>query len=259
MRQIEHRGLLGFRFERLGAEPGLRHVFGARAADGSGNLSLSGGRDRAAALRVRAGWSDDLALRAEDWVVGSQVHGAVLRRAGALERGRGASDPADVLPPCDGLWTTEAGLPLFIAVADCGAVLLYRTAGAATGQAAALAVVHAGWRGLAAGIVGAAVDALGGPQGLLAGIAPCAGWDSYEVGEEVASAAPEAAVRRGTGRPHVDIGRWAEHALREAGLQAHAIERAGIDSIADPRCFSHRREGAAAGRMGLIAALAPPA
>ena len=63
-------------------------------------------------------------------------------------------------------------------------------------------------------------------------------------------------MRRGPGRPHVDIGRWAEHALLQAGVAADAIERAGIDSIADPRCFSHRREGAAAGRMGLVAALA---
>lgn len=250
MEEIEHRGLRGFRFRALGEEAGLRHVFGARAADGSGNLSLSGGRDREAALQVRASWSEYLGVAPGDWVVGSQVHGPVLRRATAAERGRGALDPADVLPPCDGLWTTEPSLPLYVAVADCGAVLLHRAA-----PTPALAVVHAGWRGLAEGIVGAAVEALGGPEGLRAGIAPCAGWDSYEVGPEVATQAPVEAVRAASPRPYVDVARWAHHALRAAGLPAAAIESAQVDSIADLRCFSHRREGAAAGRMGLIAAL----
>ena len=255
MEEFAHLGLRGFRFPKLGAADRLRHVFAARADDDRGNLSLSGGRDQDAARGVRAAWSSYLEVAPQDWVVGSQVHGATVRRVNQAERGRGALDPMDVLPPCDGLWTTEPGLPLYVAAADCGAVLLHRAARADC--EAALAVVHAGWRGLHAGVVRAAVEALGGPEGLRAGVAPCAGWDSYETGEEVAAHAPAEAVRRDSPKAHVDIARWACAELRTAGLAEDAVEVAGIDSIADPRCFSHRRQGETAGRMGLIALLAP--
>jgi len=119
--------------------------------------------------------------------------------------------------------------------------------------------VHAGWRGLVAGAIGAAVARLAGlaPDGhsggaLSAWIGPSIGPCCYEVGDEVAeaiasAAGPSAVVRRPEGRPHVDL-----QAAARLQLAAHGVR--AISSLAlCTRChpdllWSYRRDGAAAGR-----------
>lgn len=251
MQPLLHRGLQGFRFESLDG-CGLRHVFAARNAQGLGNLSLSGGRDRSAALQNRAVWSDFLGVAPSRWVVGGQTHGTAVEAVEARHAGRGATSPADVLADRDGLFTCTPGLPLYVAVADCSAILLCGPG--------ALAVVHGGWRGLAAGIVPQvmALFAAHGlpPQRLQAAVAPCIRAASYEVGPEVAATCPESAKYPGRGdRWQVDIGAWAAHELRQAGIAEPALECSTLDTGSDPRLFSHRREGEGAGRNGLIAVL----
>ncbi len=251
---VRHAGLLGFSAGDFAAGES-RQIFAARSPeDGAGNLSLSGDRDRNSALAARAAWSEWLGVRPGDWVCGSLVHGAVVRVVGEAERGRGALDPADVLPACDGLVTGTPGLPLYLPVADCAAVLLHRG-----GRRPRIGLLHAGWRGLVAGIL---------PEGLLrmqegaeagarvqAWISPCARGSRYEVGPEFSAIAPPAALQRRSGRLYADVGIWCAAELTAAGLEPAQIRDCGVDTVGDERCFSHRREGARGGRNGLVAVL----
>jgi len=247
-------GLRGFSVE--GIPRGVRAVFAARAAaSGAGNLSLSGNRDRATALLARAAWSRHLNVDATEWVCGSLVHGATVRVVGEAERGRGASDSGTVLAACDGLVTATPGLPLFMPVADCAAVLLHRG-----GARPRLAVLHAGWRGLVAGVIEEGLRRLHEGDGeasaeIRAWISPCARAPAYEVGPELAERAPAAAVDREGARCSVDVGRWCVEILVAAGVPQTAIQDDGIDTLTDERLFSHRREGLGGGRNALIAVL----
>lgn len=277
MRELSRDGRVALQFESLARRPELRHLFTTRGQaresgprsvrkdapavpDLSGNLSLSGGRDREAALRERRLWSQWLAVAPEDWVAGGQVHGAHVTPVGAAQRGSGALDPAAVIRASDGLATTTRGLPLYVAVADCAAALLL-----APGREPGLALAHAGWRGLRDGVLAAAVTALarasGRPAGeFLAGISPCIGLLHFEVGDEVAEHAPDRRRIRYQDRWHVDLSGWANDQLVDAGLVQRNIEVSGLDTYERPDLFfSHRRDGDGTGRMGLIAVLAEPA
>ncbi len=87
----------------------------------------------------------------EQLALGYQTHSTIVNRAQAGSRGI----------PGDALWTDEPGVPIVTLGADCVLIALART----NGDAPALAVLHAGWRGLADGIVEAAAQALGGAPG----------------------------------------------------------------------------------------------
>lgn len=251
---VRHAGLLGFSAGDF-ANGAIRHVFAARSPeDGAGNLSLSGDRDRNAALAARAAWSAWLGVRPNDWVCGSLVHGAIVRVVGESERGRGALDPADVLPACDGLVTSTPGLPLYLPVADCAAVILHRG-----GRRPRLGLFHAGWRGLVAGILREGLlrlqEGAEASAPVEAWISPCARGSSYEVGPEFEAITPPAALQRRDGRFYADVGLWCAAELRAAGLHPAQILDCNVDTVTDARCFSHRREGARGGRNGLVAVL----
>jgi YfiH family protein len=131
-----------------------------------------------------------------------QQHGSQVLRAGPGVRGR----------PADALWTDEPALPVLALGADCLPLALVRTAGTP-----AVAVVHAGWRGLLAGVVERAVATLGGP--LAAAVGPAIGACCYEVGPEVRE---PLAARYGAGAVrgrHADLRAAAERALRDAGVE----------------------------------------
>ncbi len=170
-----------------------------------------------------------------------QVHGRALLWAEA----------PGVVGEADALATRVPGLLLAVRVADCVPVLL-------VGEGV-VAVAHAGWRGLALGVLPATVAALGGGP-LQAAIGPHIGLGAYEVGEEVvegivASGVPaEAFVDRRRGpRPHVDLGAAAAYQLRAAGVQA--IETVGGCTATEAdRYFSFRARqepGRLAGLVGL--------
>ncbi|MCH2101676.1 MAG: polyphenol oxidase family protein [Planctomycetes bacterium] len=256
MRELHCEDRIGLAFEGLSREGTVRHVFTTRDRKGGGNLSLSGNRDRKAAVTERAFWSSQLNLSPCDWVVGSQVHGAQIAVVDDEHRGSGATDPTSAIHSTDGLITQKPGLPLYVAAADCAAVIIY-----APGPKPTLGVFHAGWRGLAAEILSQGVTQIaelsgGSPSSFLAGIGPCIGLTHFEVGDEVSSAAPVSrTVHFGT-KAHVDLAGWAHDQLQNAGLQLGQIEASGLDTAELPRLFfSHRRDGEDAGRMGLIAAL----
>jgi hypothetical protein len=252
VKKLESQGLCGFRFESFDSHHDLRHVFAARNPQDQGNLAYSGGRDRKAAFAVRSTWSRLLNTEAESWVVGGQTHGTHVAVVTEQDRGRGAISPTEVIADTDGLFTTCQRLPLYVAVADCSAVLLHAPG--------ALAVVHGGWRGLAEGILAVAIqhfrDHAIALSELRAGIAPCIQAASYEVGPEVAASCPGIAKYRGReDRWQVDIARWAAAELLAAGLHEEQIELSGLDTGSDEDFFSHRRQGLGAGRNGLIAML----
>jgi YfiH family protein len=164
-----------------------------------------------------------------------QVHSARLVPARSGDCGEG-----------DGLYAAaSARLGLSIASADCVPVLLAGPNG--------MAAVHAGWRGLSAGIVSAAVSSFpSAPSRLTAWIGPAIGPCCYEVGEEVA--------RRVAGRPDspfVQPGATGHSLLDLPGVAAAQLTDAGVDRIRKlglcTRCrsellWSYRRQGTGGGR-----------
>ncbi|HLW96286.1 MAG TPA: polyphenol oxidase family protein, partial [Solirubrobacteraceae bacterium] len=117
----------------------------------------------------------------------------------------------------------------------------------AVGGSERVAMIHGGWRGLAEGVVAAAVEQLRGNGELRALIGPGAGGCCYETGDEVRARFEGLGAVRGR---MLDLKAAAAGQLREAGVAI--VEDIGLCTICQPheRFFSHRREGAAAGRQG---------
>jgi len=156
----------------------------------------------------------------------------------------------------DGAVTRMPGVACAVMIADCLPVLM------AAPQGRAVAAVHAGWRGLDAGVLEAGITALCEmaacePAEVAVWLGPCIGPQHFEVGEEVAQrVGPERRRQRQTAQPLpkwlVDLPGWARDRLRSAG----ATQLAGNDgsaawcTVSDvTRFFSHRRDGGASGRM----------
>jgi YfiH family protein len=168
-----------------------------------------------------------------------QIHSPVVHRA----------EPGGLGRPGDGLWTEEADLPVLAMSADCLPIVLARVVGDRPG----VAVLHAGWRGLLAGIVEQGVQALGGQ--IQAAIGPAIGPCCYEVGPEVAQ--PFAATVGSSVVDGLKLDLWsaAEKLLREAGVAE--VERVDLCTRCNPDLFfSHRRTGKPRGVQGAIAVVA---
>ncbi len=172
---------------------------------------------------------------------GRQVHEATVRRVTA------PPDPDLPPAPADGQATALRGVAPLVLVADCLPIAL-----AGPG---AVAMIHAGWRGLAGGVVAegiAALRELGGRDPIVAALGPGAGPCCYEAGDEVHAAfaahAPEA--RRGR---HVDLKLIARRALEAAG--AAEVHDVGLCTMCAPPgiFFSHRRDGGLTGRQAGLA------
>ena len=205
--------------------------FGLRSGDEEANV-----RNNRAILRAH--------LPAEpSWV--HQVHGNQVVHAERM--------PEDV--KADGSVAHEAGRVCIVMAADCMPVLLCDRSGTVVGAA------HAGWRGLAGGVVEAAVREMNVPAGeVLAYLGPCIGPANFEVGDDVLAAfsAQDAgavdAFSPYPGRP----GKWLcdLYALARRRLHAlgvRAVYGGGFCTVNDTRFFSHRRDKGQSGRMaGLI-------
>ena len=166
-----------------------------------------------------------------------QVHSSRVLRAAPAMRGEHA----------DGLWTDEPGLPILAMSADCLPIVLARTGM----EKPAVAVLHAGWKGLLAGIVESGADALGRGT-LTAAIGPGIGPCCYEVGEEVATPFRERFGDDVVRESHLDLWTSAERALRAAGIER--VTRFDRCTACEPETFfSHRRDAGRTGRQGVIA------
>ena len=157
-------------------------------------------------------------------------------------------------PEADAAVTAAQGVVLAVLTADCLPVVFASRDGRRVGAA------HAGWRGLAAGVLENTVAAMAAPpETLLAWLGPAAGPLAYEVGAEVRDAfaghEPAAAQAFTATRPghwHVDLYALARRRLRAAGIAAADIHGGGLCTISDPQRFhSHRRDGRA-GRMATV-------
>jgi len=214
--------------------PGAGHaLFTTRAR---GNLSTMRGERHQHGHSERQRLARELQL--DGLSAGLQVHGNVVARVGAGDRA-GEIGP-DI--EADGQATAVRTLGMTVLVADCLPVLL--------GSPQAVVALHAGWRGLVDGVLEEGMRAmrqLGGSDDIAAVIGPGAGVCCYEVGEEV-HARLGSAHRRGTCADLKAVAR--ERLLAAGACQVSDLE---LCTICDQRFFSHRREGARAGRQAGIA------
>lgn len=242
--------LVSERFEDAGFLAAFTERLGG-TSDGpfhSLNLGLKSGDDPALVRQNRQRLCQSLGVPAFAMV--RQVHGSTVVRVGRPRAGAGFDDPANSLADADALVTSARAVPVAILTADCVPIAL---ADPSTGR---LAVVHAGWRGIAAGIVRSALEVFEDPDRVMAAIGPAIGPDHYEVEEDVARAVaaaspPDGRATRRSGRVHLDLPRAVERTLADAGVRS--IERAEECTACEPgRFFSYRRDGMT-GRQGLVA------
>lgn len=183
-----------------------------------------------------------------------QVHGAGVAEVTEQQMGAGAFVSGGRLPVvgADALWTRERGVPLMLMYADCVPVVLARP------SVPAIAVVHAGWRGAAAGIAGAAARTLGtldGDDDLVAFIGPHIGACCYEVGDECVSHFDNAFVTITAASPRLDLGAAVADDLKRSGVPEERQWHLGIcTSHSTDRFYSYRSERRT-GRHGALAVI----
>jgi YfiH family protein len=180
-----------------------------------------------------------------------QVHRADVFVAGKSTRERGSR--SDVPPEADIAVTDDPTIALSVKVADCVPVLL------ADRRTSAVAAIHAGWRGTAAGAVVVAVESLtstygSDPRDLVAAVGPSIGPCCYEVGPDLASHfsahADAATWFTPHSKPHLDLWRATRDQLARAGVPAAHIHVAALCTCDHPALFhSYRRDGASGGRL----------
>ena len=231
------------------APPGVHAAFTLRGGGASAapydslNVGAHVADDAAAVSENRRRVRAALLLPSEPvWL--NQVHGAqVVELSAAPGEAQGAMADASI--------TRRAGQVCVVQVADCLPVLL------AVADGSAVAAAHAGWRGLAAGVLEAVVTRLGvAPQRLMAWLGPAIGPRHFEVGEEVRSAFVAGATgaaafsANARGRWQCDLPALARQRLATLGVSA--VYGGGECTYADAaRFFSFRRDG----RCGRMAAL----
>ncbi len=173
-----------------------------------------------------------------------QAHGAAVHRVGP------GDDPGQSpRVEADAVLALGAGVAVGVRVADCVPVLL---GDVETGRVVA---AHAGWRGVVAGVLRAAVASLDprSPAALVASVGPCIGPCCFEVGPEVAAAlaeasAPEVVTLTRSPKPHVDLRRAVHIQLQALGIQRRD-DVGGCTVCERDRWFSYRRDGLHSGRM----------
>lgn len=221
---------------RVGPEPSQRSPYGF-------NVGTRCGDDPAQVARNREFLRETLALPSEPvWL--RQVHGTAVLPVGA---------PADVSDEreaeADAAVTHIPGSVLAIQTADCLPVLF------TTDDGRAIAAAHAGWRGLAAGVLEATLVALGAPrERVMVWLGPAIAGVSYEVGEEVREAfiahdpaAASVCTATRLGHWQCDLYALARQRLRAAGVTR--VFGGTFDTFTDARLHSYRRDGAVSGRM----------
>lgn len=232
----------------------------------AGNLSFTVGDDPACVRRNRDWALSLLGLSACPQVWGEQVHGArvfVVGQSSFLDEDSSGGATSEsvcsqdlLVPGTDALVTGLSLVALGILTADCVPILL-------VGEDA-MAIVHAGWRGLLAGVIGAAVAALqqassgSGADRIIAFVGPSIGACCFEVGPEVADMmeqafpSPHQAVvhHMKRNRPYVDLRNCVHVALSVAGVLF--VQPLFPCTRCDNGFFSHRRGDR--GRQALVAA-----
>lgn len=193
-------------------------------------------------------------------VCGPQIHSASVRRVGKADGGQGVC--RDVPYPVDGYLTDENGVWLLVRVADCVPILL---SGRKADGRAAVAAVHAGWRGTVGGIAGnaaAMMRKLGVlPETMTAAVGPSIHACCYRVGEDFCQAVREARggdfaarhVSQRDGALYADLQGMNREILLESGLREDRIDISPSCTMCRPDVFhSHRATGGLRGAMGAV-------
>lgn len=234
--------------EASGLPPGVRGGTTTRdfpsAGPGQPDARFGPATDAAGLALQRRRLGEILELPGEPlWL--RQVHGTQVHVAAS---GTGA---AAAPPQADACVLHAHPGPAVVLTADCLPILL------ASSDGSVLAAVHAGWRGLAAGVIEATLAQMPSASDLHAWMGPAIGMQAFEIGPEVRSALLQAdpgaldAFRRGRGdRWHADLQALASRRLRAAGL--HHIAHCPRCTCRDAALHSYRRDGQASGRMATL-------
>lgn len=251
-------GIVTYHFESLAAEGLVHTVFTrlggvSRAPFDSLNVGNTVGDDPAAVTENHARVYAHLGLSAGQVTSPRQIHS---NRVVVITGDQAGA----TIPDSDGLVTAAPRIALLLRFADCQPVLLYDPAHHA------LALVHAGWRGLAQGIARRAVEAMSQafgtrPRDLLAGLGPAIGPCCYTVGDKVAAAMgyvlPDwsgAMTSRGEDQWSLDLSAANAQQLAAEGVQQ--IEQAGLCTAChQDEFYSHRGGNGRTGRFAVAAYL----
>ena len=218
-------------------------------AEGDDVFALPDGAPLPTVVRVRQVHGDRVHLVDRAWLEGSRLRAEDPPSESSVEL-RSARE----LVEADGLVTDVPGVALLVRVADCVPVLL------ADPDRGVVGAAHAGRDGLVRGIVPATVSRMRdlGADRIVAWVGPSICGRCYELPEdlqrEVVAAVPEAEAQTSWGTPAVDVG---------AGVvaQLHAEDVEVVDAARctreDDDLWSHRRDGAAAGRLGAVVWVRP--
>jgi YfiH family protein len=216
--------LVGFSSRRGGVSAPPYDTLNLAARGGDRPQDVVENRDRAATA---------MGFTPHALALARQVHSAGLLEVMAGQAG--------VLGDADVLVARQPGPVLGILTADCAPVLMIGERG--------IAVAHAGWRGLVAGAIEKAVDAIAPVEA--AWVGPCIHACCYEVGSEVIAAFRDAGLPVAAGR--VDPEQASAFALARAGVEH--VAAAGVCTSCSPDYFSYRRDGVT-GRQGAFLAAA---
>jgi polyphenol oxidase len=204
------------------------------------NLGVLTDDTTAAVVANRERLAAALGLGPERIPIGLQVHGRDLAFHAGPQLPSPFAQAGSAIPKVDGHVVSKPGLAPLVFTADCLPVALSGPRG--------VAMLHCGWRGLAAGIIAAGAEAVDATAAAIGpGIGPCC----YEVGDEVLAAFSD--LGKGIARNRMlDLPEIARRLLGAAGVER--VEAAGLcTSCEEELFFSHRRDAGRTGRQGGLA------
>lgn len=195
-----------------------------------GNGRWADGDDPAVAPSARQPFLQLFGFEVPQVVFPRLIHGNHVARIYDTDASRGAAELATAIPNCDGLVTKSNTAVLSVSVADCLPIFLYDL------YTGAFGVVHAGWRGLVAGVLEQGMGLMRKVWAtthleLAVSIGPSIRADHYIVGKDVAdifnALDPSTVVER-QGVPHLDLQGFVRNRLIAEGLPENHIEDSGI-------------------------------
>ncbi len=228
----------------------------------NGNVGYGPPRNPSDAWEMRQVWAAAIDFDPESIIGLRQIHGSKVIEVHTSDRGRGAIPGSESMGAADALITRVPDVTLMTLHADCLPILLVDP------DTAAVAAVHAGWRGTVEDVAGATVHALestfgSDPSTLVAFLGPAIGPCCYEVGEEVieswrlqAADSANDSLAETNGSLCLDLRRANQFLLTRAGVGVENIEISEICTKCDnDHWFSHRGQGADTGRFAAFIAL----
>jgi len=256
-RNLTNNGLVYYTAPVL-SEIGVRHAFSTRIGGCSpppfDSLNLGNPNGQTVQDDYQNIWANYRVLHNAIGVVDPtplrvhQVHGNAVVEVGS-------DQPFDSGAKADAIVSRDNRRVVSVRVADCVPVLL------ACQDGKTVAAVHAGWRGVMAGVVPAAIARMGDAKQIRAAIGPCIGFDAFEVGGEVLAEfvqtfGADAPIRHAAGgKGYVDLRAAVRRQLLKIGVVDENIDISDRCTVRDAdEFFSHRRENGFTGRMAAIIA-----